>query len=139
MPLTLYRRPGSNVWHYRGTLAGHRLRGSTGASNKENAQRAAAKVEDAFWKRGHAEKQEGLTWPKAVALYMSALESHRAFCRLVQVLGRCEDCGYECWFYPAGCGRPVSQRQEQHAQPSGDRPDAGSDQSLRRAAAMPTA
>jgi hypothetical protein len=70
MPLTLYRRPGSDVWHYRGTLAGHRLRGSTGTSNKENAQRAAAKVEDAFFKRGHAEKEEGLTWPKAVALYM---------------------------------------------------------------------
>lgn len=87
MPLTLYRRPGSDVWHYRGTLAGHRLRGSTRTSNKENAQRAAAKVEDAFWKRGHAEKQEGLTWPKAVALYVAAGKQQRFLTPLVKHWG----------------------------------------------------
>lgn len=82
MPLTLYRRPGSTVWHYRGTLAGHRLRGSTGTSNKKNAQRATAKVEDDFFKRGHLEKEEGLTWPKAVALYVGAGKSSRFLLQL---------------------------------------------------------
>lgn len=72
MPLKIYRRPGSLVWQYRGTLAGRRLRGSTGASDKETAQRIASAVEDKFWKRGLDGKEKGLTWPKAVALYVGA-------------------------------------------------------------------
>jgi integrase len=77
MPLKIYRRPGSLVWQYRGTLAGHRLRGSTGASNKEIAQEITSKVENKFWKRGLDSKEKGLTWPKAVALYLSAGKSSK--------------------------------------------------------------
>jgi len=77
MPLKIYRRPGSLVWQYRGTLAGHRLRGSTGATNKEAAQRIASAVEDKFWKRGLDGKEKALTWPKAAALYLSAGKSSR--------------------------------------------------------------
>jgi hypothetical protein len=59
MPLKIYRRPGSPVWNYRGTLAGNRLRGTTGASDKETAQRIASAIEDKFWKRGLDSKEKG--------------------------------------------------------------------------------
>ncbi len=82
MPLKIYRRPGSLVWQYRGTLAGRRFRGSTGASDKETAQRIASAVEDKFWKRSLDGKEKGLTWPKAVALYVGAGKSTRYLARL---------------------------------------------------------
>jgi len=72
MPLKIYRRPRSAVWQYRGTLAGHRLRGSTGASDRQTAERIASEIENKFWKRGLDDKEKGLTWPKAVALYLAA-------------------------------------------------------------------
>jgi integrase len=72
MPLKIYRRPGSTVWQYRGTLAGRRFRGSTGASDKETATRIASEIENKFWKRGLDGKEKALTWPKAVALYLQA-------------------------------------------------------------------
>ncbi len=77
MPLKIYRRKTGSVWQYRGTLAGNRLRGSTGASDKETAQRIASAIEDKYWKRGLDSKEKGLTWPKAVALYLSAGKSSR--------------------------------------------------------------
>ena len=40
MPLKVYKRGG--IWHYRGTVAGRRLRGSTGTASKEIAQRIAS-------------------------------------------------------------------------------------------------
>jgi integrase len=77
MPLKIYRRKGSLVWQYRGTLAGNRLRGSTGASDKETATRIASEIENKFWKRGLDGKEKALTWPKAVALYVAAGKSTR--------------------------------------------------------------
>jgi len=82
MPLKIYRRKGSLVWHYRGTLARHRQRGTTGTPDKETAQRIASAVEDGFWKRGFNSKEQGLTWPKAVALYVGAGKSSRFLLRL---------------------------------------------------------
>jgi integrase len=82
MPLKIYRRPGSAVWQYRGTLAGHRLRGSTGASDKETATRIASEIENKFWRRGLDGKEKALTWPKAVALYVGAGKSTRYLARL---------------------------------------------------------
>lgn len=82
MPLKIYRRKFSLVWHYRGTLAGHRLRGSTGAVDKETAQRIASKIENKFWKRGLDGKEKALTWPKAVALYVGAGKSTDYLARL---------------------------------------------------------
>ena len=84
MPLKIYRRPGSTVWQYRGTLAGNRLRGSTGASDKETAQRIASAIEDKFWKRGLDGKEKALTWPKAVAIYLAAGKSPRYLPALVK-------------------------------------------------------
>ncbi len=84
MPLKIYRRKGSNVWNYRGTLAGHRKRGTTGASDKETAQRIASAIEDKFWKRGLDGKEKGLTWPKAAAAYLQAGKSSRFIERLTR-------------------------------------------------------
>lgn len=80
MPLKIYRRKGSAVYHYRGTLAGHRLRGSCGTANREAAQRIAAQVEDRFFKRG-LDKEE-LTFPKAVAIYLASGKPDRFVSKL---------------------------------------------------------
>ena len=87
MPLKIYRRKGSDIWHYRGTLAGYRLRGSTRTANKEAAQRIASAVEDKFWKRGLDGKEKALTWPKAVALYIGAGKSSRFLTKLTKHWG----------------------------------------------------
>lgn len=87
MPLKIYRRKGSSVWQYRGTLAGNRLRGTTGASDKETATRIASEVENKFWKRGLDGKEKALTWPKAVALYLAAGKSSRFLPKLVKYWG----------------------------------------------------
>jgi integrase len=80
MPLKVYRPKGSNVFHYRGTLAGNRLRGSTGATERSTAQRIAAEVEARFWQRGIDKKE--LTFPKAVALYLAAGKPDRFIAKL---------------------------------------------------------
>ena len=87
MPLKIYRRPGGTVWQYRGTLAGHRQRGSTGTPDKETAQRIASEIENKFWKRGLDGKEKALTWPKAVALYLSAGKPSRFFVPLSKYWG----------------------------------------------------
>lgn len=87
MPLKIYRRPRSTIWQYRGTLAGNRLRGSTGASDKETAQRIASAIEDKFWRRGLDGKEKALTWPKACALYLAAGKSSRFLPKLVSYWG----------------------------------------------------
>jgi integrase len=87
MPLKIYRRKGSTVWSYRGTLAGHRQRGSTGTPDKQTAQRIASAIEDRFWKRGLDGKEKALTWPKAVALYLAAGKPSRFFAPLTKYWG----------------------------------------------------
>jgi integrase len=87
MPLKIFKRPGSPVWQYRGTLAGHRLRGSTGASDKETATRIASEIENKFWRRGLDGKEKALTWPKAVALYLGAGKPTRYLTVLVKHWG----------------------------------------------------
>lgn len=84
MPLKVYRRKGGLVWHYRGTLAGHRQRGSTGTPDKEAAQRIASEIENKFYKCRLDGPEQALTWPKAVALYMSAGKSSRFLSPLVR-------------------------------------------------------
>jgi integrase len=74
MPLTLYRR--GKIWHYRGTVAGRRLRGSTKTASKETAQRIAANEEQRAWK-GHFDPQSVLTFAQAAMLYRQAEKSDR--------------------------------------------------------------
>lgn len=86
--LELYRRKGSSVWHYRGTLApGCRLRGSTRTSDKETAQKLAAQIQRDFVNRRTATPQEILTFPKAVALYLGANKEQRFITKLVKHFG----------------------------------------------------
>lgn len=75
MPLKLYRR--GKVWHYRGTVAGRRLRGSTNAQNKEVAERIAAETEARAWKRRLDGPQAVLTFAQAAMLYRAAGKSDR--------------------------------------------------------------
>jgi integrase len=84
MPIKLYRRKGGSVWHYRGTLTGHRLRGTTGTSDKETATRIASEIENKFYKRGLDGPKDALTFPKAVVLYLGAGKSDRFIAKLVQ-------------------------------------------------------
>ncbi|MBR0868890.1 tyrosine-type recombinase/integrase [Bradyrhizobium tropiciagri] len=53
MPLRLYRRPGSKIWHYRGTVgpAGkrQRLRESCFTTDKDIAARQIAEIEKRYW------------------------------------------------------------------------------------------
>lgn len=77
MPLSLYRRDDGEIWHYRGTVAGRRLRGSTGTAKKEIAQRYIAELETRAWK-GHFDGPESiLTFAQAAILYRDAHKSAR--------------------------------------------------------------
>ena len=75
MPLTLYRR--GKIWHYRGTVAGRLLRGSTKTARKEIAQRIAAEEEQRLWK-GHLDGPASvLTFAQAAGLYRLAGKQER--------------------------------------------------------------
>jgi integrase len=76
MPLKLYRR-GSKVWHYRGTVAGRRLRGSTKTASKEVAGRIVSDKEQVIWK-GHLDGPGAtLTFAQAAMMYRQAGKSDR--------------------------------------------------------------
>jgi integrase len=67
MPLTLFKR--GDIWHYRGTVAGRRLRGSTKTADKKLAQRIASDIEARNWK-GHLDGPGAvLTFAQAAMLY----------------------------------------------------------------------
>jgi integrase len=112
MPIKLYKRKGSNVWHYRGTVAGNRLRGSTRTESREIAARIASEIESNHWKRRLDGPQEVLTFPKAVSLYLGAGKSERFIHRLEDywkntkikdiTAGAIKKCALE--LYPNACG-----------------------------------
>lgn len=70
MPLTIKRR--GNTYHFSGTVAGRRLRGSTGTTDKARAERIAAERESAEWKRHLDGPGAVLTFAKAALLYKAA-------------------------------------------------------------------
>lgn len=75
MPLKIYKR--GAVWHYRGSVAGRRLRGSTSATVKEIASRVAAEIEAREWKRRLEGPEAVLTFAQAAILYRAAGKSPR--------------------------------------------------------------
>jgi hypothetical protein len=78
MPLKLFKRrtlDGRDIWHYRGTVAGDRLRGTTGTTNRKAAARIAVEVERRCNEGGLPAAQGTLTFPQAVALYLKAGKS----------------------------------------------------------------
>jgi len=82
MSLRIYQRKGSKVWHYRGTIAGNRLRGSTRSTSREIAARIASEIESRQWQHRFDGPEDALTFPKAVALYLKAGKSERYIGRL---------------------------------------------------------
>jgi integrase len=80
MPLKVYKR--GEVYHYSGTVAGKRLRGSTGTASKEIAQQIAAREEARAWKRDLHGPEAVLTFADAAVLYRSARKSDRFLARI---------------------------------------------------------
>jgi integrase len=75
MPIKLHLRGG--IWHYRGTVKGRRLRGSTGTSDKNIAQREANEAEAKAFKRHHDGPAAVLTFAQAAINYRLAGKSTR--------------------------------------------------------------
>ncbi len=81
MSLVIYRR--GKIWHYRGTIAHRRLRGSTHTTDKETAERIAAQTQATEWKRELYGPEAVLTFSQAVSLYLDAQKSDRFLIKLV--------------------------------------------------------
>ena len=75
MPLKLYQR--GKVWHYRGTVAGRRLRGSCKTTDKTIASRQIAEIESREWKCNFDGPQAVLTFAQAAMIYRAAGRSGR--------------------------------------------------------------
>jgi integrase len=75
MPLTIYRR--GAFWHYRGSIAGRRLRGSTRTADEDTALQIVADLEARAWKRHIYGPEAVLTFAQAAILYRQAGRSPR--------------------------------------------------------------
>lgn len=84
MRLTLYQRGKSKIWHYRGTVAGNRLRGSCKTTDKAKAARTASEVEEREWKCDTDGPQAVLTFAQAAAKYVAAGKSPRFLVPIVK-------------------------------------------------------
>ena len=73
MPLKLYAR--GKIWHYRGTIAGRRLRGSCKTADKAIAARQIAEIEAREWRGNFDGPSAVLTFAQAAALYRKAGKS----------------------------------------------------------------
>lgn len=92
MPHTIYRR--GEVWHYRGTVAGRRLRGTCGTTDKALAQRIAAEAEARAWKSHLDGPAAHVTFAQAAIAYrraekptrfLAAIEDHWRDTRLTDI------------------------------------------------------
>lgn len=72
MPLKIYTRKKGGVYHYRGTVAGQRLRGTTGTKSRDIAEQIAAREEARAWKRDLHGPEAVLTFADAAVLYRRA-------------------------------------------------------------------
>lgn len=75
MSLKLHKR--GEIWHYRGTVAGRRLRGSTGATDKKIAQRIAAETEAEAWRNRLDGPGAHVTMAQAILAYLDADKPER--------------------------------------------------------------
>ncbi len=60
------------IWHFAGTVAGRRLRGTTGTSDKATAQRIAAETETRAWQSHLDGPGAGVTFAQAAIAYRQA-------------------------------------------------------------------
>lgn len=70
MPIKIHRR--GEIWHYSGTVAGRRIRGSTGTKDKTRAQRIAAEAENSEWNRHLDGPGAHVTMAQAAIAYRQA-------------------------------------------------------------------
>lgn len=84
MPLKLFKRKGSENYHYRGSAGGQRFRGSTGTPDKTTAQRLVAEKEDRAWKRR-------LDGPASVTTFANAANLYRDARKPTRFLDKIED------------------------------------------------
>lgn len=77
MPLKLFRRKGSENWHYRGSAGGQRFRGSTGTPDKDIALQLVSGKEHRAWKRRLDGPASVTTFANAVNLYLDAKKPTR--------------------------------------------------------------
>jgi len=80
MPFEIYKR--GKIWHYRGTVAGRRSRGTCGTSDKKTAQRVAAEAEAANWRRHLDGPAAHLTFAQAAIAYRNAGKSDRFLAKI---------------------------------------------------------
>jgi integrase len=80
MSLTLYQR--GKIWHYRGSVSGRKLRGSTGATERVRAERVKAEVESRAWQRRFDGPGAGLTMAQVFTAYLDADKSDRFLLKL---------------------------------------------------------
>jgi integrase len=80
MPLKLYRR--GKIWHYRGTVAGRRIRGSAKTSDQAIAARTCAEIEAREWKCNFDGPQSVLMFSQASIMYRAAGKSTRFLDRI---------------------------------------------------------
>lgn len=73
--LRLYRR--GTIWHYRGSVAGRRLRGSAGTAQKEIAEQIIADIEARAWRSHTYGPESVLTFAQAAIKYRQARKSAR--------------------------------------------------------------
>lgn len=82
MPLKIKKR--DKIWHYSGTVAGRRLRGSARTTDKRIAERIAAEVEAKAW-------QSHLDGPGAMLTFSQAAIAYRQAGHSTRFLDRVED------------------------------------------------
>ena len=75
MSLRLKKR--GKIWHYEGTVAGRRLRGSTGTEDKTRAQRIASEAENKQWQSHLDGPVAHVTFAQASISYRTAEKSDR--------------------------------------------------------------
>ncbi|MBA85987.1 tyrosine-type recombinase/integrase [Thalassobius sp. S69A] len=80
MPLTLYQR--GNIWHYRGSVAGRRLRGSCKTSDRKIAERVKAEVEAKAWQGKFEGPGAALTMAQVFHAYLDAEKPARFLLKL---------------------------------------------------------
>jgi integrase len=81
MPLKIYKR--GEIYHYRGKVAGRRLRGTTGTANREIAEQIANRAEARAYKSDLHGPETVLRFTDAVATYRKAGKSDRFLLKLV--------------------------------------------------------
>lgn len=87
MPLSLYQR--GNVWHYRGTLEGERLRGTTGCKKRSEAARKLIEITNTELARIKVIRsgETRLTFARAAILYRKAGKPTRFITQMEDLWG----------------------------------------------------